>query len=375
MPHHAKNHMSTKERLPFELDRANSKSLIGQMVDGIKAAVASGFYRSGAKLPSVRALAELAGVSLIVPRLAIRRLEREGVVITRPRIGTIVRANDEKVWRGRVLFVVPESDGNFMLNVVSGAIRNRMAVHGYHLERVAVPKRADGRYDFTFLDLAMRMRADLILVAYRRPDVIRRIRSLKVPFVVLGGIDGGPVKGAVGLIGMSSGVASCEFVRRCRIAGVKRVMKIGFCPKPASAMPSLFKEVGIVCETWIVRHRGDSRRHDLVGQSAAAAFERRLAAGRDWLPDVFYFDDDFVASGALTALSHHGIRVPEDVKVVSFANLGLGPIFYRRLTAFECDPFRFGESIASALLRFLEEGAWPGDLIFEERFVPGETFP
>ncbi len=367
--------MSSENSLPFKLDRAVAKSLTEQLVDGIKAAVDSGCYQPGDRLPSVRALAEQMGVSPIVSRLAIRRLEREDVVITRPRIGTIVRAPTEKTWRGRVLFVVPESDGNFMINVVSGEVRNRLAVRGYHLERVAVPKMANGKYDFTFLDLAVRIRADMILVAYRRPGVIRRIRSLNIPFVVLGGIRRGPVKGAVGLIGMSSDVASGDFVRRCKLAGVKRVMKVGFSPDNVSAMPGLLKKVGIDCKIWTIRHRGDSRRHDLVGMNAAAAFERRLAAGMDWLPDVIYFDDDFVASGALSAMTHHGIRVPEDVKVVSFANLGLGPVFYRRLTTFECDPFRFGESIVSVLLPFLEERRWPGDLTFEEKFVLGETFP
>ena len=78
--------------LPFRIDRAATKSLVDQMVDGVKAAVASGRYGPGARLPSVRAMADLAGVSLIVPRLAIQRLEREEIVVTRPRIGTIVRA-------------------------------------------------------------------------------------------------------------------------------------------------------------------------------------------------------------------------------------------------------------------------------------------
>ena len=159
-----------KASLPFVIDRADSKSLIDQMVDGIKAAVASGRYKPGEKLPSVRALAELAGVSLIVPRLAIRQLEREEVVTTRPRVGTLVCDVGGKRWRGRILFVVPETDGNFMINIVTGEMRNNLAMRGYHLERVTVPMTANGKYDFTFLDLAMRVRPDLIVVAFRRPD-------------------------------------------------------------------------------------------------------------------------------------------------------------------------------------------------------------
>ena len=364
-----------KWTLPFVIDRTGSKSLIDQMVDGIKAAVASGHYQPGEKLPSVRALAKLAGVSLIVPRLAIRRLEREDVVTTRPRIGTLVCDAKEKRWRGRILFVVPETDGNFMINIVTGEMRKSLAVRGYHLERVTVPMSDAGKYDFTFLDLAMRMRTDLVIVAFRRPEVIRRIRALTVPFVVMGEIGNGPAAGAVGMVGITDATASREFVRQCQLHGVKRVMEVGFWRASTGGMAQFFEKSGVVCDAWVIRHRGDCRRHDLVGMSAAAAFERRLSRGKDWLPDVFYFNDDFVASGALMALAHHGVRVPEDVKVVSFANLGLGPIFYRKLTAFVCDSFCYGESIASGLLCFLEEGKWPGDLLYEVRYVPGDTFP
>ena len=365
---------NVKASLPFEIDRADSKSLIGQMVDGIKAAVASGRYQPGEKLPSVRALAELAGVSLIVPRLAIRQLEREEVVTTRPRIGTIVRAPKEKIWRGRVLFVVPESDGNFMINVVTGVMRNELAVRGYHLERVTVPKISEGKYDFTFLDLAMRIKADLILVAYKRPSVIRRIQTLGVPFVVMGSISEGPVRGAVGMVGMSSRAAAQELVRRCQTSGLGRVMRVGFSREKSDYLSRLARDAGLEYESWTVRHSGDARRHDLVAASALSAFERRLASGIDWLPDVFYFNDDFVATGALMSLTHHGVRIPEDVRVVSFANLGLGPVFYRRLAVFECDSFKYGEAVASVLLRFLETSRWPGDLAFEVRYVQGETF-
>ena len=367
--------MSSENSLPFKLDRAVAKSLTEQLVDGIKAAVDSGCYQPGDRLPSVRALAEQMGVSPIVSRLAIRRLEREDVVITRPRIGTIVRAPTEKTWRGRVLFVVPESDGNFMINVVSGEVRNRLAVRGYHLERVAVPKMANGKYDFTFLDLAVRIRADMILVAYRRPGVIRRIRSLNIPFVVLGGIRRGPVKGAVGLIGMSSDVASGDFVRRCKLAGVKRVMKVGFSPDNVSAMPGLLKKVGIDCKIWTIRHRGDSRRHDLVGMNAAAAFERRLAAGMDWLPDVIYFDDDFVASGALSAMTHHGIRVPEDVKVVVRSDAEIAPVYTKPFTRFEVDPVKAGEKVANFALAVLAKGRIPRPPTIPLQYVFGATFP
>jgi len=151
-----------------------------------------------------------------------------------------------------------------------------LAVHGYHLERVIVPKLSDGKYDFTFLNLAMRMKADLILVAYRRPSVLRRIQALHVPFVTMGSSRQESVKGAAGMVGISSRIASQEFVRRCLDNGVRRIMEVGFSRESPSNIAQLARDAGLDYESWVVRHRGDGRRHDLVAVSACSAFERRL---------------------------------------------------------------------------------------------------
>ena len=50
------------------------------------------------------------------------------------------------------------------------------------------------------------------------------------------------------------------------------------------------------------------------------------AGGRGWLPDVLFFVDDYIASGAMVALLHEGVRIPEDVRVASLYNKGLGPV-------------------------------------------------
>lgn len=358
--------------LPFSIDRADSRSLIDQVVDGIREGVLSGFYREGEKLPSIRQLAKQAGVSLIVPKLAIRRLEREGVVVTRPRIGTVVRCRGETVWRGRVVLLIPESYGNFCVNVVSGVMRNILAEDGYRLEAVTVPLRADGTYDFRFAELALKQATNLVVMVYNRPAVLKFVRARRIPFVVFG--EAGDVPGALGGVWLSSESAARAFVRRCLATGAKRVLEIGFCREGMGQVTDAVRQAGLCAESWMIPNRGDVRRHDCVSASVVAAFERRLGRGRDWLPDVIFFNDDFVATGGLMALAHHGVRIPEDVGVVSFANRGLGPVFYRRLTMFENDSVRVGQVFAGAILRWLEKGVWDGALDVDLQYVPGETF-
>ena len=68
---------------PYEQIRA-------QIVD----LVASGRLRAGAKLPTVRALAEQLGVATNTVARAYRELEHAGVVATRGRAGTVVNGDD-----------------------------------------------------------------------------------------------------------------------------------------------------------------------------------------------------------------------------------------------------------------------------------------
>ena len=72
--------------LPFGLDANGCDSLTNQLVDGIKKAVADGFYRPGDRLPTWRQLAKELGVSVRVPREAMRRLQKDGYVVARPRL-------------------------------------------------------------------------------------------------------------------------------------------------------------------------------------------------------------------------------------------------------------------------------------------------
>ena len=74
------------------------------------------------------------------------------------------------------------------------------------------------------------------------------------------------------------------------------------------------------------------------------AFDAQLSAGGD-LPDALVFYDDYVAAGALLSLARHGVKVPEDVKVLTFSNKGLGPVFFKPLTRFESDHAANAEKI------------------------------
>ena len=62
-------------------------------------------------------------------------------------------------------------------------------------------------------------------------------------------------------------------------------------------------------------------RGDFTAASGAAATEQLLAAHPD--VDGLFAASDLMASGALGVLARHGRRVPQDVRVIGFDDLGV----------------------------------------------------
>ena len=63
--------------------------------------------------------------------------------------------------------------------------------------------------------------------------------------------------------------------------------------------------------------------------------------------------------GALAAFVAAGIRVPDDVRVATWATSGNGPFYAKELTRTEMDPQGDADKIATAVLARLENR--PGD--------------
>lgn len=80
------------------------------------------------------------------------------------------------------------------------------------------------------------------------------------------------------------------------------------------------------------------------------------------------------AAGALQAMLLAGVRIPEDVAVVTWANRWEGPIFIKPLTRMEMDAIADGELLARGVLEFLSKGTFPESAEVGPSYIRGETF-
>ena len=359
------------------------RPLVTQVIDGIRQAIISGFYRCGDVVPSYRELAPALGVSTIVTKAALRQIAEEGLVVSRPRIGSVVCDSGSKRWRGHVLLVCPGGDENFVETVLASALRYRLAAADYLFTLINVPYAQSGetlvnfprsrvdKFDFSRLEVALAQHVDLIVAVSPRRPMLAYLARQKVPYVVFGGRRTAPAS-AAGHIRFDMDLAMEDFAAACKREGVKEVLQLRFWPSTDGETAAL-RKAGVRVHKVMVDV--DESNGALFGLKRAGmeAMAKLLAKGPPPRDTVVYVTDDYLASGALMAIAHAGLKAPEDIRLVTFANKRLGPVYPRELTRIEFDAYHAGEVLSAAVLEYLRTGVYPSNSVVGPEWIEGET--
>jgi LacI family transcriptional regulator len=83
-------------------------------------------------------------------------------------------------------------------------------------------------------------------------------------------------------------------------------------------------------------------------------------------PSAIFAASDLMAAGALRAANELGVRVPEELAVVGFDDIGLASLIQPQLTTVRQDMYALGEAAAEGLSRMIEDS----DAEPVRRFVP-----
>ena len=369
--------------IPFAFDATRRSGLADQMTEGLRQAIVTGRYKPGETLPTILEWSKMLGVSIRVPEAAIARLVSEGLVIARRRHGCVVADHGKRPdWRGHVLVIVPDCDACYYSNVQLGCVRARLSAAGYLVSSMTVlhGKGVKNRfvYDLAPLEFALRQSVDLavLIFNYRRMSIARTVVQSGVPFMEFADAPVTRIRGCAGSVSLDTTTALSRLVAQCRAANVRSLMRVRAYEGNFDA-PILSRLPGIKFSDWMIR--GDIARYGTnegMVRGAMDAFAQRFKSkGRSWLPDLLYFSDDHVTSGALTAMLAAGIRVPEDVRVVTMANWGLGPVYPISLTRLEMNPFEHGEALAQMALDYLLKRVPQGCRVVQLKYVEGDSFP
>jgi len=353
---------------PFTLDRTRSGTLVEQLSASLVKAVETGYYGPGDMLPPTRDLARILGVSRIVAIRAMRRLADMRLIVQRPHQGSIVCAKDRPLWKGQVLLVATPGIGNADDDPIRIILRDSLLSSGYLAIVATVPRSADNSPDFAFLDTVMRQQIDLVVLLDNKKDVAAWLSRRGTPFVWLGHDVSRP-KNCVGKILIRNDLALGDFVADCRAAHVRDVLQVKVW-RSGLDVASALKRVCVHVDTLCVPGPEKKWKGFGLAQWAAKAFSGMAKR----LPELVFFQDDHLASGALLALAAAGVEIPGDVRVVTWANRDYGPVSLVPLTRMEMDCESLGNVVAAGVLECLRTGTFPPDVVIGPRYIRGESF-
>ena len=358
--------------LPFSVLRSSSLTLIEQVEEGIRSAIEGGVYKPGDSLPTTRQMAGALRVGRVVIERAMSRLKKRNYVSARPHLGIVVLDAGVKLWRGNVLIVTTSHAGSYYPSVFAGEVKSRLLAAGYLCMQVSADSFSPGNPDLSALKAHLRRPIDLALVLFDSPVVERCLSSAGVPFIVVGSRIC-TRKHCRGTIELNWNAAVPDFVGHCLAAGVTSVLQFSVRRHETVDVQPALESARITCERIFVKAPDDRLKPSNVERTSFVAMRRRLR-GRKHLPDLIFFSDDHIASGALWALAEGGVGIPNDVKVVTWSNRGDVPLFPRSLTVMEMDPRLHGEKVADSVLSVLERRRMRKTLVLTPAYVRGDTF-
>jgi len=328
--------------------------------------------KPGETLPTLEQVAKMHGVSLIVVRQAYQRLAKLGVVQPRPRLGTVVMPPKERIWKGNVVLVMGERYENYLVSVIAGVLSHRLLQSGYLISHVVVFADDKGRSDYGLLDATLSSSIDLAVVLFDRWGIAKHVVQSDVPCVSVG-YSMRPPKGCVGFVRYDVAAVVPDFIARCCSAGVATVGVISAGLRIPD-VESPLREAGISVKSIEIVPASDCGVREGVERGAFCHFSALLAERKWKCPDLLFFNDDFAARGAITALLAAGVSIPRDVKIVTWANFGDEPVFPFTLSRMEMDPFASGEILSSYVLSVLSKKKNPEAPVLHPIYRSGDSF-
>ena len=355
------------------LDHKAKKPLSMQMADALRKMLMRGAWKTGDVLPCIHELAVAFGTSEKVPRKALKTLEKEGWTKPKRGIGSVVvnRGVDVRE-KGRILVYVRETGYSYYFSELMSVLDARLLASGYRVSTIHASMRSEAEACRRLAKMLKDSWSFVILVG-GRTEAKRIVVDAGCLFALVG--DGAPLPSfnsplCVARIEIKSGRAVAEFIKECVRRRIRSIVQFKYAGEGAFDVSEMLSHAGVAVDSVNIPRKSSPQE---VSMAALSEMRHRIA-GRKRLPDLFLFTDDYLAQGALVALAVAGVRIPEDVAVVTHANKGLGPVWVKPLSRLEMDPGAHGRAVSEAVVGYLKTGMFPPDLELGSVWKTGETF-
>jgi DNA-binding LacI/PurR family transcriptional regulator len=339
-------------KLPFKIRRDDGMSLTDQFAAGLGFAIRSGYLHAGDSLPTLLEMAKQTGVSEIVVRHAVKRLSKDGLVRARPHNGITVSDVKGHTWRALVLGLHWAPPSMYYQSVLSGVVTERLHAANvlFNATHITMEEASKG---FPKVSADLSQAVSLVVMQGSADGVDAVFSNRGIPFIHVT-TESRPSPLAARAILKRNAIVLPVVCDHCLACGVHEVLLVGLPGEQQNIeLRKLLVDARIRCRTLSVQQIAGLENPECVERGALNAMDVWLKRERR-LPDLIWFSDDFLARGAILAMTNCGVRIPKDAQVITWANRGLGPVFMKPLTRVEMDPIRDGEAVAACVLEQLD---------------------
>ncbi|WP_219415591.1 LacI family DNA-binding transcriptional regulator [Pseudonocardia nigra] len=258
--------------------------------------------------------------------------------------------------------LIPDLSNPVYSRIIRGAYQQARR-HGYVM--LLAEDTADDEADESFADLVEAGRVDALLIASARPahQLLSSARLARIPHVFVNR----EVPDSDRNVGMNVAAASARAVRYLHELGHRR---IGLVSGPPELQPAQARERGFVEQmAELGLDQAGVARGPFSEEGGARAATELLA--RSPGPTAVYCSTLSQSIGALHAIRARGLRIPDDISVVSYDDLPLAGYLDPPLTTVAMPLLELGAAAVDAVLAQLR-GEPPSDVAVpvEPRIVP-----
>lgn len=373
------------ERINEQLQSSLPAPLHQKLREAIRDQILDGTIEAGKALPSERAMKDLFGVSRATVRQAINTLIQDGFLQSIVGKGTFVLEQVAKPnTTGLIGLITSSPNFNFFYPELTASFNQRMREAGYGLVMSLHNERADQLDQLVDELLAQ----NVIALAITPPrygdmsDTLARLRRKNVPVVCVGR---NTTVQNIDVIAPDNDRIGYDATQQLIKLGHKHIVYIGLIDystgsERAVGYQRAMNEAGL--PPYIVQINeggppladttplGIPREH-LIPPAKEKAFEIWGTMHNLPKPTAAFCFNDFAAMGVYKGLREIGLRIPDDVSIVSVDNLVAVRHFEVPLSTFALPGETIGVQSAEILLRRLS-----GDKAPTQRFLlPAKYFP
>lgn len=329
-----------------------------QLFERLKADIGKGVYQDGQKLPGENEIAQRYGMSRQTVRQALSLLERESLIQRRQGSGTYVRKTEPRHKRSWNVGVIATYISEYIFPSILRGIEGQLSEEGFFPMISATMNRVDN--ERRILEECMSKQLDGLIVegtktALPNPNLplYEKLREMGIPVVFFNSYYPA-LKDSVSVTmnDRQGGRDAVEYLvakGHRKIGGIFKSDDMQGLGRYDGYTWGLLKNGLTLQDQWVTWFHSESRESLLTDEYGISLLLNNISQ----CTAVVCYNDE-VAVKLERALTNHGLRVPEDMALISFDNSPLGELASAGLTSFDHLKEQLGACAARKLINMMD---------------------